>query len=520
VKLHSYSRPTEELSGYKTFVRPDTADNPKDIKPILPSPPWSRSKPSPPLGFGKPAPGNQNYKIPNKPGDDSPVPNPAPSTTVQRRPEVNSAVGRPGPPSAKKRQKDQRGQAKMYHRKYYQGHKSKIKHQMEVWYTKWKNKFNYKKDQQKRRKNPQQFERKPGGGVKENKNRAEQDRKKTAEMIYLPTASLYSIRTGQYGLMLGAEPDTGYIMIYFDNHEIREVPFDIFLNDYVMLSEEDIEIALDNLDAAFGIDEEAEALERVVAKYADFLYEKRPPQMDPDTTYDRGSERQKNDDSPIPGRMPNYYIRDNPGSAKVIPENKDFVNNKAAIKVASRISDIRDACSSELRAKAGGVSIRLAKADARNALWLFDATGFGGKKYRIRIKAVPKGNVRDMNKVDILVSCTCPYWQWQGPEYYAQQEGYLFGKPRGTASKPDVKDPNGHHKACKHILACLDKVAGYKVPKKPGKIKKLASALQYLANLISQGEVAVVSSNQMELELLLHRYSLKKAFEGENHANL
>jgi len=405
----------------------------------------------------------------------------------------------------------------MYYKKYYQGNKGKIKKRMKVWYNKWKNKFNYKKDQQKRRDTPQKFERKPGGGVQENKNRAEKNRQKKAEMMNLPAAQLFSIKTGQYGLMLGADPDTGYILLYLDNHETIEVPLEVFLEDFVMLSEEDIDVALDNLDTAFDLSDEDVFLDKV----ADFLYEKRPPQMDPDNHYDRGSEREKDEPpSPAPGRMPSYYVWDNPGSAKVIPEHSDFVNNKAAIKLAAKIADIREGCSSELRAKSEKVKIRLARVDNKNAMWSFDATGSKGQKYRIKIKAVPKGNVRDMSKADILVSCTCPYWQWQGPEYYAQQEGYLLGKPRGTASKPDVKDPSGRHKACKHILACLGRVAGYTVPEKARPVNKVASSLQYLANIISQGNVTVVSDDQMDLELFVHRYSVKKSNEGEHYADL
>ena len=506
----SYSRPTEELSGYKTFVRPDTADSGK-VKQTLPSPPWSRSKPSPPLGFGKPAPGNQNYKIPNKPGEDSPVPYATPSTTVQRRPEVNSSFEHPRPPTAPDRQRSQQGQAKMYYKKYYNQNKGKIKHEMNVWYKKHKNKFNFKKDQELRREKPQKYERKPGGGVKEVKNRSQENRDKKATMMNLPIARLYALKTGQYGMMLGADPDIGYILVCLDNHRFVEIPLEDFLKDFVMLSEEDIDIAVDNLDVAFGVDAEEAFLDKV----ADFLYEKRPPDMDPGTHFDRGSERQKDDEVPVPGRMPDRRVRDNPGSAKVIPDNKDFVNNKAAMRVATKIKDIRDACSSELRSKANGVKIRLARADGKNSLWMFEATGSGGKKYRIRVKAVAKGNVRDMKKADILISCTCPYWQWQGPEYYAKKEGYLLGKPHGTASKPDVKDPGGRHKACKHILAVLDRVADYTVPKG----KKRAST-QYLANIFSQGKIKIVSDDQIKLEMFIERYGLEKDFKGETNANL
>ena len=63
-------------------------------------------------------------------------------------------------------------------------------------------------------------------------------------------------------------------------------------------------------------------------------------------------------------------------------------------------------------------------------------------------------------ELDIHLRCSCNYWQYQGPEYHAQKNGYLFGKPRGTASKPDSKDPKGSHKVCKHAYAVLSTYFG------------------------------------------------------------
>ena len=56
---------------------------------------------------------------------------------------------------------------------------------------------------------------------------------------------------------------------------------------------------------------------------------------------------------------------------------------------------------------------------------------------------------------DLHMTCSCSYWVYQGPEYHAKQGDYLLGDPRGSASKPDKKDPQGTHKVCKHIYAVL-----------------------------------------------------------------
>ena len=56
---------------------------------------------------------------------------------------------------------------------------------------------------------------------------------------------------------------------------------------------------------------------------------------------------------------------------------------------------------------------------------------------------------------DLRLTCTCKYWQYQGPEYHASQEDYLYGTTRGTADFPEKRDPNGTHKVCKHAYAVL-----------------------------------------------------------------
>jgi len=56
---------------------------------------------------------------------------------------------------------------------------------------------------------------------------------------------------------------------------------------------------------------------------------------------------------------------------------------------------------------------------------------------------------------DIYLSCSCSYWRYQGPEYHALRNNYLYGKPRGTAEKPKQRDPKGSHKLCKHAYAVV-----------------------------------------------------------------
>tara|TARA_X000000950_G_scaffold288778_1_gene407332 strand:- start:8412 stop:10220 length:1809 start_codon:yes stop_codon:yes gene_type:complete len=125
--------------------------------------------------------------------------------------------------------------------------------------------------------------------------------------------------------------------------------------------------------------------------------------------------------------------------------------------VATKMAEILDGCSPKIFDKASDLSFSRKRIDPRNAVWLFDVASGSepNKTYRVRLKAQRKGNLRNLSKADVLVSCNCNFWRWQGPEHWAKQSGYLYGKPMGTASKPNVKDPDKQHAACKHVVSVL-----------------------------------------------------------------
>jgi len=110
--------------------------------------------------------------------------------------------------------------------------------------------------------------------------------------------------------------------------------------------------------------------------------------------------------------------------------------------------------------RAAELRVKLVRVLPRSAMWHFDVTG-GAKKHRVKVQAVRVGRVTRLASAHVRVSCDCAFWQWQGPEHWATVEGYLYGKPNGTATKPDVRDPYRQHLACKHVLAALRKSEKY-----------------------------------------------------------
>jgi hypothetical protein len=162
------------------------------------------------------------------------------------------------------------------------------------------------------------------------------------------------------------------------------------------------------------------------------------------------------DHRPTPNHQ-EYDHTGEPGSAKVIPTfNTDLVNHQDnrewGQRLATLISDVEAATEPLIHERASGLPTKLKRVNRKNAILTYTVTGSSGV-YTVKVKIPRKGNLRDPKKLDVWLSCSCPYWRWQGPEHHAKVRDYLYGKPRGTASKPVIKDPSGIHGACKHVLA-------------------------------------------------------------------
>lgn len=132
-------------------------------------------------------------------------------------------------------------------------------------------------------------------------------------------------------------------------------------------------------------------------------------------------------------------------------------------KTATLISEIVQNCSPDLAEKSKGVKYTR-KALKPNGMSTWTAPGSKGETYTIRVKPIQNNkSIKAVVKMPIQVSCTCPFFRWQGPEHWAKANDYLYGKPAGSATQPTKKDPAGNHWACKHVLAVLDLVRKHKI---------------------------------------------------------
>lgn len=470
-RLHhrkAYSQPASQLPGTQTFVtqtnvkdlpgntgkpssknwstRPDAPENKEQARPIAPDHRPSRDREKGNKTVGQPSyntppdsskakdtnskPLHQRTRTLSTPGEEYGHPYMDQGYRLkQRRPDIKYAGDdieagyAPGSPIIPiRRQRKQMSKSKQYARQYYRRHKGRLLSKARRRYRTLKNNSRFKQYRKKLRKFPARFQRRPGGYT-EPKDRVKEWREKNRKEadFYMSRVSPADLSQTWQRKNDKGTPD--------GPNQHSEVP-------------------------------------------------------DGGTTWVTPGANQR--EHKTPAHAPQDYVVDNnPGSAKVIPEGHGFVNrmaNRVASRflVATKIAEIETKTSPDILKKSKGLGITLARVDAANRIWLFDVKGSEPKPYRVRIRAVePQGNVKRMDKVDVQISCSCPFWRWQGPEHWAKQNDYLYGKPVGTAAKPSVKDPENRHWMCKHVAAVLAKVKTYDVLQPKG---KTASDMRYLSS--------------------------------------
>lgn len=169
--------------------------------------------------------------------------------------------------------------------------------------------------------------------------------------------------------------------------------------------------------------------------------------------------------------LPNQHHDEADAPTSRVTQNgvTDFVSgDRTYPKYATLISDVLSQVGPDVIARAKAIPFRISRVLPGKGFWSFAVSGSKGEDYSVRLKVLRKGNAKGVAKHHVRVSCDCPFFRWQGPEHWAKVNGYLYGKPVGTASRPDVKDPSGKHWACKHVVAVLTRAREYRFASQAG----------------------------------------------------
>lgn len=139
-------------------------------------------------------------------------------------------------------------------------------------------------------------------------------------------------------------------------------------------------------------------------------------------------------------------------------------------KIAADLSAILQGLNPKILEKARLCAVDVKRADIPNLRWLFAVNCGNGAKV-VHLRADRRNNAVQFSKLDLHVACSCPAWRWHGPEFHSTTKDYQDPKTplQGTASTPDIRDPERVNRVCKHVAAVLAFTRDWTLPKPKGK---------------------------------------------------
>lgn len=468
--------PGESWRSDRERTSPQLPDNTNDLTKHPPGPPVYNTPG--PATKGEPASPIPKSKIkmrtPSTPGEEYGHPYKE-NIYPRRTAEEHEAAGAGTFPTWKQRQHKQKGKAKLYYKKWYRRHKSEIRTRARRRYRKERVSPTFKRKKHLRNtpKYHNRFRRLPFGGSRTLSERAERGREKAASLFPM---SFYHTRLG-WGDVLDFEPDGILVHLDGESEETALISLRAFLKGVVFETDEDSDAFFEAMEAAY--EDETPDVRWIAATFYREVYRKPdnldpgpggqdfglPSQFNPNEDLDYPNTYHDQESRPSGHKLDVRQMDQAPGSAKVIPSGHDFANKEASIRVAKRLAELLGETSTDVLKRSKTIRPKGRRFDPKTGMYSFRVLGSSGNNYTVRMKVSGRGNVTKLALMDLKVSCDCDFWQWQGPEHWAKVEDYLYGTPRGTASKPDIKDPRSIHKVCKHVAACLEMVKKWELPK-------------------------------------------------------
>jgi hypothetical protein len=184
------------------------------------------------------------------------------------------------------------------------------------------------------------------------------------------------------------------------------------------------------------------------------------------------------------------------------------------VRKAMTVGEILKRCDKKIKQRAKKRIPKLSRIDTKNWIWHWKSG-----EHTVRVQAFKRGNASNFPKLNLRVSCSCPFWRWWGPEHWGTKSDYQKGKLQGTAAYPKIRDPARWRPVCKHAYGVLEKSMTFFVRPKKSPLRKLSS--RFFVDSSDQIEIEPVAAPmtarvaQRHLERQLSRRVARRYFEGE-----
>ncbi len=394
--------------------------------------------------------------------------------------------GKPYPPQSE-RERKQRGEARQHDKTHYRKNRREVLRRSKIWYDKYKRTPMLKKDKKRRRDKPKKFERLPGGWESHSdkeKARRKQEKQASRRVVarllanhavramraeveldlvarvlaarrfpwYQAAASRREDVDRGQAAFLTARGRVGvvrrfgvglvtYELLRAGRWHSRQALLSSFLREALPLSGMDLRAIL----AGVG------------ARRADYSMIWRPDRSQQDAAPENRNWRvYPEEELPAPWTDPGFGdLPDLDGPWRVNPEFTDLPHKRPRSAAVDGLEEAVRRVAPDVARRATRLRVRKGPKDSRG-VQRFTVQSSGGDPRAVEVMRVGPAWTR--------VRCSCPAWVYQGCEYHARRGGYLLGHPRGPATPPRVRDPQGRHLVCKHVVAVLRWLRGHHTP--------------------------------------------------------
>jgi hypothetical protein len=122
------------------------------------------------------------------------------------------------------------------------------------------------------------------------------------------------------------------------------------------------------------------------------------------------------------------------------------------IRLAVKPEALEPQTPAKIRKNAKKCKVELVSYDKRGRLMTFSVdSGNGPHKVRATLSDIDH----------IALNCDCNFWRWNGPEFHAKTNKYMLPPQHGTATPPDVRDPDRKYWLCKHAYSVIRHLDGF-----------------------------------------------------------
>jgi hypothetical protein len=137
---------------------------------------------------------------------------------------------------------------------------------------------------------------------------------------------------------------------------------------------------------------------------------------------------------------------------KPVRKSSEATPAVAIVRLSMKPEYLETRAPKKIRENAKACSVDLVSYDKKNRVFSFS----------VDCGNSPKSVQASLSDIDhVALSCNCPFWRWNGPEFHAKGNSFMLGQPFGSASVPNVRDPDRKYWLCKHTYAVLRRLESF-----------------------------------------------------------